>query len=190
MYFKEISRRRSLSGLLSIFWSQTFSEASRSFGIVIFWDDFQKGAAEKTLLYFWFVLEMSSKTKSKSSLTHNVNDLIGDTIHFWLFSESVSNSWMFHPRIMFNVTEAKGEPRSKASYHALCFQFSIFRECYNESLLTISQQGAVDVQPNLFRRPSEDVVSFSLLIPPSLFFCLPLVPEKSFCLLGFAYDKS
>ena len=97
---------------------------------------------------------------------------------------------MFHPRIMFNVTEAKGEPRSKASCHALCFQFSIFRECFNESLLTISQQGAVDVQPNLFCRPPEDVVSFSLLIPPSLFFCLPLVPEKSFCLLGFAYDKS
>ena len=97
---------------------------------------------------------------------------------------------MFHPRIMFNVTEAKGEPRSKASYHGLCFQFSIFTECYNESLLIVPQQGAVDVQPNLFRRPTEDVVSFSLLIPPSLFFCLPLVPEKSFCLLGFAYDKS
>ena len=124
------------------------------------------------------------------SLTHNVNDLIGRDMHLWLFSESVSNSWMFHPRIMFNVTEAKGEPRSKASCHALCFQFSIFRECFNESLLTISQQGAVDVQPNLFCRPPEDVVSFSLLIPPSLFFCLPLVPEKSFCLLGFAYDKS
>ena len=109
-----------------------------------------KRAAEKIILYFWFVLEMRSKTKSKLSLTHNVNDLIGGTMHLWLFSESVSNSWMFHPRIMFNVTEAKGEPRWKASYHALCFQFSIFRECYNESLLTISQQGAVDVQPNLF----------------------------------------
>ena len=103
-----------------------------------------KRAAEKIHLYFWFVLEMRSKTKSKLSLTHNVNDLT----HFWKFSKSVSNSWMFHPRIMFNVTEAKGKPRWKASYHALCFQFLILRECYNESLLAPS--GALIAIPTYY----------------------------------------
>ena len=41
-----------------------------------------KRAAEKILLYFLFVLEMRSKTKSKLSLAHNVNELIGGEMHF------------------------------------------------------------------------------------------------------------
>ena len=81
-----------------------------------------KRAAEKIILYFWFVLEMRSKTKSKLSLTHNVNDLIGGTflIIFWecfkLLDVPSKNHVQCH----------RGERWAEMKGQLSCFVFPIF----------------------------------------------------------------